>query len=44
MEVEVVFSNGESGEFDVESVQVTNDVALLDGVLHTNVETVEVSG
>jgi len=45
MDVTLHYSDGsESETFDAESFKTINDVAFVDGILHTNVEGVTVTG
>jgi hypothetical protein len=44
MEVEILFTDGETAEFEADTVQSVNDVAFVDGIVHTNVETLQVTG
>lgn len=44
MEVTVHYDDGtESDQFNADDVETVNDVAYVDGILHTNVEGVDVS-
>ena len=44
MNVTIHYTNGETGDFaQIDDVKTVNDIAYLDGVMHTNVEDLRIS-